>query len=180
MSIESNSDDRTRRGGTPAGESPATPSQEVVTCAQARPFLSARIDGEELSRPVARHLSGCSGCARELGELRAVSELLRVDEMPRDPGFVVRFRQLREARLGLDPARFWRAWTLRLAPLAAGVCLATALVLSAGPDRDEQGLEWGVLGEGSEIGSRVAEDLTLIGGVAWFDAEESALGGLEP
>lgn len=147
-----------------------TTGSDVVACDQASPFVSALVDGEEIARPIERHLQGCSRCREETAQMRRVSALLAVPELPRDPNFVVRFRLLRAERREAAEGRFWRFWSLRLAPLAAAGWLLMIALLVGADQQGEVEVEVGTLGAGSELGLRVQEDLTLAGGLAWFGA----------
>lgn len=126
-----------------------------MRCERARERLSALLDRElgVATAEVEDHLAECAACARELAQLRAVSRLLRVEELAPDPYFVTRFRarrddsQRRERQL-----QGWRRFTLRflLPATAAAITLASVLVLAERPEgRSFHDLERHALSTGS-------------------------------
>lgn len=70
------------------------------------------------------HVERCPDCRDALREQAAVSRLLGdVGMQPVSPGFAARVRQRAVPEAGLLGLFPWRAWTLRLAPLAAVIAL---------------------------------------------------------
>ena len=97
-------------------------------CLSEDPRLSAWLDGElpkEEARAVAEHVERCPACADLVASFRSWSfpETRAVEP---DPGFLVRFRERRDA-LGVAPGWTWRRLALGLLPVAA-VLLLAALV----------------------------------------------------
>lgn len=71
------------------------------------------------------HVASCAGCREALREQSAVSRLLGAVELPAAPrDFASRVRARVAPQPGLMDLLNWRAWTLRLAPVAALLALA--------------------------------------------------------
>ncbi len=117
-----------------------------MTCRQAEPLLARAADGTldpERSRTLARHLDACADCRDALDTQRAMREVLAArPAAPVPPGFATRVmahlpeREPTAAAEWLDTLN-WRAWTLRLAPLAGALFVGAALGL--GPSSEETG-----------------------------------------
>ena len=114
-----------------------------MTCEQVEPLLARAADGmldAEHRAAVDRHVAGCAACREALDAQRTARSLLaaRPDTAVR-PGFVTRVMANLPAQ---DPAGAfddaaapvgdwlellnWRAWTIRLAPVAATLLVAAA------------------------------------------------------
>jgi anti-sigma factor RsiW len=96
--------------------------------------ISAWIDGELTSdeaRIVETHVDGCASCRDLVSTFASMSGKLDVEVAP-DPGFIVRFRQHRDA-LSVAPWWTWRQLALRLVPLAAATLVAAVIALWASP-----------------------------------------------
>jgi anti-sigma factor (TIGR02949 family) len=113
-----------------------------MTCAEVRERLSAFTDDEldpVTSSEVARHVAGCTECARELAGLRALSERVRADvETHRAPA-ALRARLVRElapTRATRRPPAVWRglAMASAAAVLVVGGFVAGRLPLHPGGD----------------------------------------------
>lgn len=115
-----------------------------MTCEQAEPLLARAADGTLDPRRLATlagHLETCPDCRAALETQRAVRAAVaaRTDRPP-SPGFTARVlaalpeRQPAAAALGWLDALNWRAWTLRLAPVAGALFVAAAL--GAGPSAE--------------------------------------------
>lgn len=117
-----------------------------MTCELAEPLLARAADGTldaEGSRRLARHLEGCADCREALAAQRAVRSVL-AGRPAADvrPGFAARVMAHlpdpeRGAAAGWLDALNWRAWTLRLAPVAGALFVAAAL----GPGPSIEGAE---------------------------------------
>jgi anti-sigma factor RsiW len=119
-----------------------------MSCPKDPSNLSAWLDGEldvPESDEIERHLARCSSCSGLVEELREMGSAIGV-ELPPDPGFVVRFRERRDA-VSIAPWWTWRQLALRLVPVALGaLLLAWLAVSSARPGADLQTLEVEALG----------------------------------
>ena len=114
-----------------------------MTCQQAEPLLARAADGRlgvSPSETLARHLAGCAGCREALDAQRAARELLASrPDAPVPLGFATRVmanlppRRPSAAAAWLE-ALNWRAWTLRLAPVAGALFVWAALGL--GPSEE--------------------------------------------
>lgn len=99
----------------------------MTSCERMLPLIVRAADGAlSVAERAAldEHLFSCAGCREALSGQTAVSRALA--EMPFDaapPGFAARVRARIEARPGVIDLFNWRAWTLRLAPVAALVGL---------------------------------------------------------
>ena len=117
-----------------------------MTCQQAEPLLARAADGTldaERGRTHARHLDGCAGCREALDAQEAMRDVLAGRPAAPVPlGFATRVmanlpeRGPASAAAWLDVLN-WRAWTLRLAPLAAALFVGAAL--GPGPTSEEAG-----------------------------------------
>ena len=94
----------------------------MSACDSMLPLLLRAVDGTigagraELDR----HLASCASCREALAEQTTVSRLLAQMPMPRaTPGFAAAVRERVAPRAGLLDLFNWRAWSLRLAPVAA-------------------------------------------------------------
>jgi hypothetical protein len=110
----------------------------MLSCDEAGRLLAHRADGDRL--PASReadldaHLEACGSCREALGTQRAVAAGLRSRPADRvSPMFARRLRE-RLDRVDRDEGWLgiadWRAWTVRLAPVA--IVLALAAVLTTG------------------------------------------------
>ena len=118
-----------------------------MSCPEDR--ISAWIDGELApsdANAVESHLAGCATCQEWVASLRNLSQFFETEVAP-DPGFVVRFRELRD-QVSVAPWWTWRELALRLVPLAAAVLVAAIAVLwmSAAPAASLQEIERDALG----------------------------------
>jgi len=78
------------------------------------------------------HLEGCASCRAALDTQRAVSAWLRMRPADRlSPHFASRLAARLDDASGWFGIADWRRWTLRLAPVAAALALATYLGLGA-------------------------------------------------
>lgn len=106
-----------------------------MTCADAEPLLAAAADGALDDPRRARldaHLAACASCRAALDDQRQVAAILAsavLDEV--SPAFLARVNNR------IDGADDWleivdfRAWTLRLAPIAATLALIAVLGIGA-------------------------------------------------
>ena len=89
------------------------------------------------------HLEGCASCRAELDAQRAVSTWLRTRPADRlSPHFASRLAARLDDASGWFGIADWRAWTLRLAPVAAALALATYLGLGASAQTPATIEEW--------------------------------------
>ena len=106
-----------------------------MRCDEAQEMLmredSGRLSLDE-QRTLVAHLAACAGCRDMAREQRMVAEVLvsRVDA-PVPPGFADRVLTVLDTPAGWLALADWRRWTLRFAPVAAGLTLAALLVPSA-------------------------------------------------
>lgn len=101
-------------------------------CLSDDPRLSAWIDGElseDEAGVVAEHVERCPACAELVASFRSwsFSETRAVEP---DPGFLVRFRERRDA-LAVGPWWTWRRLALGLLPVAAVLLLAALVSIRA-------------------------------------------------
>ena len=124
-----------------------------MTCQQAEPLLARAADGTldaDRGRTLARHLDGCADCREALDAQQALRDVLTGRPAAPVPlGFATRVmanlpeREFASAAAWLDVLN-WRAWTLRLAPLAGALIVGAAL--GPGPASVETGeLEFSTL-----------------------------------
>jgi anti-sigma factor RsiW len=91
------------------------------------PLIVRAADGSlrvEDRRALDAHLASCAGCREALAGQESVSRALAVvtfDDAP--PGFAARVRARVQPAPGLLDLLNWRAWTFRLAPVAALLAL---------------------------------------------------------
>ena len=108
-----------------------------MRCHDLTPVLARFADAEEAIDPVERtnleqHLASCVACRAELETQRAAAAWLRGRPVDRvSPQFATRLSARLDQASGWFGIADWRAWTLRLAPLAAALALATYLGLGA-------------------------------------------------
>ena len=119
-----------------------------MNCRQAEPLLARAADGTldaERSRVLARHLDGCTDCRSALDMQRAMREVLTArPQAPTPLGFAARvMASLPErepgAAAGWLDALNWRAWTLRLAPVAGALFVGAALGIGPSAEVAETG-----------------------------------------
>ena len=119
-----------------------------MTCQQAEPLLARAADGTldaERNGALARHLHACADCRDALDAQRAMREILA--GRPKTPvplGFATRVMANLPARepssaAGWLDALNWRAWTLRLAPLAGALFVGVTLGLGPSAEVAEAG-----------------------------------------
>lgn len=158
-----------------------------MTCRQAEPLLARAADGTldaERSRALARHVDGCADCRSALEMQRAMREVLSArPEAPVPLGFAARVMASlpeRESGVGagwLD-ALNWRAWTLRLAPVAGALFVGAALGSGPSTEVAESGTSefselvaaW-VSEEATDTGTTDPEGLETATGL-WQDGDE--------
>ena len=111
--------------------------------------ISAWLDGELTDRDagrVAAHVESCASCRETVAAFRSMSQYFT--ELEPDPGFIVRFRERKEA-LSVAPWWTWRQLAIRLVPVAAAVLLAAfaAIWASSSQESSLQELELEALGD---------------------------------
>lgn len=158
-----------------------------MTCQQAEPLLARAADGTldaERSGVLARHMVGCTDCRRALDMQRAMREVLTArPQAPAPLGFAARVmaslpEHELDAAAGWLDALNWRAWTLRLAPVAGALFVGAAL--GSGPSTEvadtgtaefsELVAAW-VSEEAADTGTRDPEELETATGL-WQDGDE--------
>lgn len=108
-----------------------------MDCREVAMFLARWADaGDSLDAgmraEVDRHLATCAACAAELDTQRIVASLLHARPADRlSPQFATKLSARLDQATGWFGIADWRAWTLRLAPVAAALALATYLGLGA-------------------------------------------------
>ena len=130
-----------------------------MNCQQAEPLLARAADGTleaERGAALALHLDGCVGCQDALDAQRAVQTWLAArPQAPAPLGFATRVMANLPERETLPASGWlealnWRAWTLRLAPVAGALFAGAALGLgqstdvaeAATPDYSDVVTEW--------------------------------------
>ena len=113
-----------------------------MTCRQAEPLLARAADGtldSERRAALAGHLQGCAVCRDALDAQRAMRALVAARPVaPVPPGFAARvMAALPEPGPSAAGTRWldaldWRAWTLRLAPVAGALFVGATLGLGSG------------------------------------------------
>ncbi len=104
----------------------------AITCEDAR-RLMLRDDGalspDGTPTELLLHVRACDRCREELEEQLTVRGLLAdLDGEPVPPGFAARVCARVETDASPVESVNWKAWTLRLTPVAAGLLLAGALM----------------------------------------------------
>ena len=115
-----------------------------MLCNDVAPFIVRRADDSEsfpegtgeidaqTRAEVDAHLDGCASCRAALDTQRAVSAWLRMRPADRlSPHFASRLAARLDDASGWFGVADWRAWTLRLAPVAGALALASYLGLGA-------------------------------------------------
>lgn len=104
----------------------------MLTCSEAAPLIARRADGAELEATIAArlddHLAECAACGEQLSVQRIVRDTLRM--RPDDKvsaAFAARLSERLDEASGFFGMADWRAWTYRLAPLAAALALVAVL-----------------------------------------------------
>ncbi len=101
---------------------------ETLTCERAKPLLARLADGalDGAARVALEgHLAGCAACRVEREAQREVLTVLRARPAAEAPPWLAaRISAEIAAESGLLGLADWRGWTLRLAPLAAGLLIA--------------------------------------------------------
>ena len=108
-----------------------------MTCLQVEPLLARAADGTldaERAAGLAGHLEACADCRDALETQRAARALVAArPELPVPAGFAARVLAALPERhtpaAGWLDALNWRAWTLRLAPVAGALFVGAALGL---------------------------------------------------
>ena len=131
-----------------------------MDCSDAARFIARRADDSGLSPESipalidaqARdsfdaHLESCASCRAALDAQRAVSAWLRTRPANRvSPHFASRLAARLDEASGWFGIADWRAWTLRLAPVAAALALATYLGFGASTQAPPTTIEEWTLG----------------------------------
>jgi hypothetical protein len=108
-----------------------------MDCLQVASLLARRADDADaldatLRAAVDAHVAGCRACRVELEAQRDVAAWLRARPSDRlSPQFATRLAARLDDASGWFGLADWRAWTLRLAPVAAALALATYLGFGA-------------------------------------------------
>lgn len=108
-----------------------------MSCEQWRPMLAQAAE-EEPAAHLAAHLERCAACRALLAEQRAVRRALAARAAaPAPAGFAARVSSQVQVGPRWTDLLAWRAWTYRLAPVAAGLLVVTFLTArdAAQPDR---------------------------------------------
>jgi hypothetical protein len=104
----------------------------MLSCADCERLIARRADGATLDPSTAaaleRHFEGCVSCRGILVSQHTVADILRsrpADRVSR--GFSARLASRLDERTDVFDAIDWRAWTIRLSPVAAALALAAFL-----------------------------------------------------
>ena len=106
-----------------------------MLCNDVAPFIVRRADDPESLDPQTRaavdaHVDQCAACRGALETQRVVSGVLRMRPADRlSPQFAARLAARLDEASGWFGIADWRTWTLRLAPVAAALAIATYLGL---------------------------------------------------
>jgi len=134
-----------------------------MLCDDAARFIARRADAPASlhevvdARTIAdvdAHLESCTSCRAALETQRDVSAWLRVRPADRlSSDFASRLAARLDEASGWFGIADWRAWTLRLAPVAAALALATYLGLGASTQSPATIEEWTLSATGSSDAS---------------------------
>ncbi len=121
----------------------------MLSCADSERLIVRRADGESLdphlTAALDRHLEGCTGCREALAAQSTVAATLRSRPADRvSSGFSARLASRldeRDERTDVFDSIDWRAWTLRLTPVAAALALV-AYLSTADADRTAAIDDW--------------------------------------
>lgn len=160
-----------------------------MTCEQAQPLLARAADGTLDAQRLAMlmgHLEACPDCRAALEAQRAARAAVAArPDRPVSPGFSARVlaalpeRQPAATALGWLDALNWRAWTLRLAPVAGALFVAAALGAGPSAETDADGAvdfaelaaAWAADAGGSEAGAASDPALETVTAL-WQDESE--------
>jgi len=152
-----------------------------MLCNDVAPLIARRSDDPDsldaqARAMVDRHLEGCASCRAAFENQRAVSAWLRMRPADRlSPHFASRLTARLDDASGWFGIADWRVWTLRLAPVAAALALATYLGLGASTQTPATLEEW-TLGTADSS----AESLLLESDVSAESVMETMLTGEPP
>jgi anti-sigma factor RsiW len=152
-----------------------------MLCNDVAKFIARRADDPEsldaqTRATVDAHLGECIACRAALETQRAVSAWLRMRPVDRlSPDFASRLAARLDDASGWFGVADWRTWTLRLAPVAAALALATYLGVGVSTQNPTTVEEW-TLGT-TEASS---ESLPWESGVTAESVMESMLTGEVP
>jgi anti-sigma factor RsiW len=119
-----------------------------MLCNDVASFIARRADEHAsldtaIRARVDAHLESCASCRAALDTQRAVSARLRMRPADRlSPHFASRLAARLDDASGWFGIADWRRWTLRLAPVAAALALATYLGLGASTQTPTTIEEW--------------------------------------
>ena len=104
----------------------------MLTCSMAASLIARRADGAELDSTngawLDDHLANCSSCRAQLADQQLVRNALRgrpADEL--SAAFAARLSRRLDDASGFFGLADWRAWTYRLAPVAAALGIGAVL-----------------------------------------------------
>ena len=108
----------------------------MLSCSDAAPLIARHADGSPLDDVAAaaleKHLAACAGCRALAADQRLVLDVLRSRPVERvSPAFATRLARRLDEEAGFLGIADWRAWTFRLAPVAAAAVFAAALFSGA-------------------------------------------------
>lgn len=104
-------------------------------------------ESEPIPESISTHLESCASCRVAFDTQRVVSAWLRTRPADRlSPQFAARLAARLDEASGWFGIADWRAWTLRLAPVAAALALATYLGLGASTQAPTTTIEEWTLG----------------------------------
>jgi anti-sigma factor RsiW len=107
-------------------------AEDAESFAEGLPELMPELIDAQTRAELDAHLEGCASCRAALDTQRAVSAWLRMRPADRlSPHFASRLAARLDDASGWFGIADWRRWTLRLAPVAAALALATYLGLGA-------------------------------------------------
>jgi anti-sigma factor RsiW len=102
-----------------------------MPCDELEPLILRRLDGRltvEAAQRFERHLERCDECREAFDTQKRVAAILSArPEIETSLGFTRRVMANLETELGCLDLLNWRAWTFRLAPVAAALIMVAAL-----------------------------------------------------
>jgi hypothetical protein len=138
-----------------------------MTCNEAQRRIPRAADGSGMDADFWRHLDTCDSCSGMLEEHATVSYMLTTcAPRPAPSGFASGVRGRIEARASFLEWTDWKAWTLRLAPLAGGLALAAALWMAPTP----RWSLWHLMDEWTGVRGRAP-----VTALFWHDAPDDVL-----
>ena len=121
----------------------------MLSCSEAAPLIARHADGSPLDHPAAaaleEHLAACFACRALVADQRTVLDVLRSRPVENvSPAFASQLARRLDDESGFLGIADWRAWTFRLAPVAAAAVFAAVLFSGAESAAPVSLEEWAV------------------------------------